>query len=85
MAKKPSPTKSTESFSFEAALEELEKLVERMERGDTPLEESLKDFERGIELTRACQESLRSAEQKVQILLEKRGQEELAPFQPDEE
>ena len=84
MAKKPSP-KSTETFSFEAALEELELLVERMEQGDITLEESLKDFERGIELTRACQESLRSAEQKVQILLEKRGQEELAPFQPDEE
>lgn len=84
MAKKPSP-KSTETFSFEAALEELEQLVERMEQGDITLEESLKDFERGIELTRACQESLRSAEQKVQILLEKRGQEVLAPFQPDEE
>lgn len=83
MAKKPS-AKPNETFSFEAALEELEQLVERMERGDTPLEESLKDFERGIELTRACQESLRSAEQKVQILIEKRGQE-LAPFQPDEE
>jgi len=84
VAKKPSP-KSSENLSFEAALEELEQLVERMERGDTPLEESLKDFERGIELTRTCQESLRSAEQKVQILLEKRGKEELAPFQPDEE
>ena len=84
MAKKPS-AKSAESFSFEAALDELEQLVERMERGDIPLEESLKDFERGIELTRACQEALRSAEQKVQILIEKRGQEELAPFQPDEE
>ncbi len=84
MAKKASP-KSSEPFSFEAALEELEQLVERMEKGDIPLEESLKDFERGIELTRACQESLRVAEQKVQILLEKRGIEELSPFQPDEE
>lgn len=84
MAKKTSP-KPADTFSFEAALEELEQLVERMERGDISLEESLKDFERGIELTRGCQEALRNAEQKVQILLEKRGQEELAPFQPDEE
>jgi exodeoxyribonuclease VII small subunit len=84
VAKKTSP-KSADTFSFEAALEELEQLVERMERGDISLEESLKDFERGIELTRSCQEALRTAEQKVQILIEKRGQEELTPFQPDEE
>jgi len=82
---KKSTAKSDDTFSFEAALEELEQLVERMERGDISLEESLKDFERGIELTRNCQEALRNAEQKVQILIEKRGQEELAPFKPDEE
>jgi exodeoxyribonuclease VII small subunit len=65
---------------FEEAMEELEKLVEQMERGDISLEESLKSFERGIRLTRTCQQALLDAEQKVQILLEKNGQPTLEPF-----
>ena len=65
---------------FEDAMEELEKLVEQMERGDITLEESLKSFERGIKLTRTCQQALQDAEQKVQILLEKNGQQTLEPF-----
>ncbi|BBL59512.1 hypothetical protein MKFW12EY_31250 [Methylomonas koyamae] len=59
---------------------ELEKLVEQMERGDITLEESLKFFERGVGLTRTCQQALQDAEQKVQILLEKNGQQTLEPF-----
>lgn len=61
-------------------MEELEKLVEHMERGDISLEESLKSFERGIKLTRTCQQALQEAEQKVHILLEKNGQQNLEPF-----
>ncbi len=61
-------------------MEELEKLVEQMEQGDISLEESLKAFERGIKLTRTCQQALQEAEQKVQILLEKNGQQPLEPF-----
>jgi len=61
-------------------MEELEKLVEQMERGDISLEESLKSFERGIRLTRTCQQALQDAEQKVQILIEKNGQQTLEPF-----
>ena len=61
-------------------MEELEKLVEQMERGELSLEESLKSFERGIKLTRTCQQALQDAEQKVQILLEKNGQQTLEPF-----
>lgn len=59
---------------FERALGELENLVERLERGDLPLEEALKAFERGVELTRHCQSSLRAAQQKVEILLKRSGQ-----------
>jgi len=70
---------------FEAALAELESLVEQMEQGDLSLDESPKQFERGVQLTRACQTSLKEAEQKVQILLEKDGQAELEPFQSDSE
>lgn len=58
---------------FEQALKELEGIVERMEQGDTTLEESLKQFERGIALTRACQQALKAAEQKVEILIEENG------------
>jgi len=66
--------------SFEDSLAELEQLVEHLEQGDLTLEESLKSFERGIKLTRSCQKSLQAAEQKVQILLEKNGQQTLEPF-----
>lgn len=58
---------------FEAALSELENLVELMETGDITLEESLVHFERGIKLTRQCQQALKQAEQKVQILLQENG------------
>ena len=51
-----------------------------MEQGDQSLEQSLKDFERGVELTRTCQKALKQAEQKVQLLLEHSGQAELTPF-----
>ncbi len=72
------------TVDFETALKELETLVERMEAGEQPLETALKDFERGVELFRICQGALKDAEQKVQILLEKSGQAELADFDADE-
>lgn len=74
MAKKKSATPN-----FESAIDELEKLVEIMEQGDISLEESLKNFERGIALTRTCQKALQEAEQKVQILT---SDNRLADFEP---
>jgi len=53
---------------FEAALAELEQIVERLEQGELSLEESLRQFARGVELTRSCQKALRQAEQKISIL-----------------
>ena len=76
--------KKTAEFNFEQALGELEQLVERMERGELSLEDSLKQFEHGIALTRACQKALAEAEQRVQILLENAGKQELAPFNPED-
>ncbi|MGD2073359.1 MAG: exodeoxyribonuclease VII small subunit [Gammaproteobacteria bacterium] len=70
---------------FEAALAELEALVEKMEQGDLTLDESLKQFERGVQLTRSCQQALQDAEQKVQVLLEKGEQQALEPFESDDE
>ena len=75
--------RSKKTPDFETALAELEGLVEQMEQGDLSLDESLKQFERGVELTRACQTALKEAEQKVQILLEKDGQAELESFTSD--
>lgn len=76
--------KKTEEFDFEKSLQELESLVERLEAGDLSLEESLKDFERGVALTRACQKALAEAEQKVQILLNEQGKEKLQSFSEQE-
>ncbi|WP_303902095.1 exodeoxyribonuclease VII small subunit [Thiohalomonas denitrificans] len=76
---------NSDRFDFEKSLEELEQLVERMEHGDLTLEDSLRDFERGIELTRACQKALQDAEQKVQQLVEKNDGEPLEPFEGSDE
>jgi exodeoxyribonuclease VII small subunit len=65
---------------FEESLLELEQLVERLEQGQMTLEDSLKAFERGVQLTRSCQSALKEAEQKVQILLEENGEATLKPF-----
>lgn len=66
--------------NFEQSLRELEQIVQKMEQGELSLEDSLKHFERGIELTRSCQATLRLAEQKVEQLLEKNGQFAIVPF-----
>jgi len=63
--------------AFEAALAELETLVEKMETGELSLEESLSAFERGVKLTRHCQASLKAAELKVKVLTESGALEDL--------
>lgn len=65
---------------FEDSLKGLEEIVEQLEQGDISLEESLKSFEQGVNLTHICQKALQEAEQKVQILLEKNGQQTLESF-----
>ena len=77
-------TRKAKSPDFEQALSDLEGVVERLEHGDLPLEEALKQFERGIELARSCQVSLKHAEQKVEILLQKSPDAEPEAFEPDE-
>lgn len=67
---------------FETAMTELEALVQRMEGGELSLEDSLKEFERGIKLTRICQDALKVAEQRVK-LLSADGQESDFPQQGD--
>jgi len=67
-------------INFEKTFVELEKLVNQMEQGDLSLEESLKYFERGMLLTKKCQQALSEAEQKVKILLEKNNKNSLETF-----
>jgi len=55
--------------SFEEALEGLEGIVQSLEGGDLPLEESLALFERGVGLTRVCSERLEAAEKKIEVLM----------------
>ena len=72
---------------FEASLEELEAIVERLEQGDLPLEEALRTFERGVALTRQCQGALAQAQQKVEILLAQpgaAGERRTREFRPDD-
>jgi exodeoxyribonuclease VII small subunit len=54
---------------LEKSLAELETIVEQLESGELPLEQSLKEFERGVRLSRECQGALKDAEQRVQVLM----------------
>lgn len=66
--------------AFEDNLTALEGIVEQLESGQLSLDDAMKAFEKGISLTRECQTSLATAEQKVQVLLSKNGEESLQPL-----
>lgn len=69
MAKSPqSPPPAVVAESFEAAMTELERIVQGMEAGRLTLEQSLGAYQRGAELLKFCQDTLSAAEQKVQVL-----------------
>lgn len=59
---------TTKAINFEKSLKQLETLVDKLEKGDISLEDSLKTFEQGVKLTRECQQALQSAEQKISLL-----------------
>jgi len=76
--------KISKSTRFEDALAELETIVQTLEQGEQSLEQSLEQFERGVGLSRFCQQSLDAAEQKVKILLADDDDAELETFEsPD--
>lgn len=58
----------TEPIHFEKSMAELQEIVMQLEKGELPLEESLKQFEQGITIARQCQDILNQAEQKIEIL-----------------
>jgi len=70
---------------FEAAMARLEEIVQELEKGDIPLEQSLKLFEEGIKLSRICNKRLEEAERKVEILIkDKNGIMKAEPFEEEE-
>jgi exodeoxyribonuclease VII small subunit len=70
--------------TFEESLKKLETIVEQLEKGDLPLEQSLKLFEQGVDLSSVCKKELDEAEGKVQTLIKQRdGSFKTEPFSPD--
>ena len=78
--------------SFEAALKQLEEVVQRLEKGELPLEESLQLYEQGLRLTRLCHVKLEEAEGRIELLvkdargdvaLDRNGQPKTKPFSPE--
>ena len=80
-----SAARKTTSSDFEKSLFELEKIVDRMEKGDQTLDETMKDFERGMVLSEQCQKSLDEAQQKVEKLVKKHGGYELQSMEEQNE
>jgi exodeoxyribonuclease VII small subunit len=72
--------KKLENLSFEESLNELDTIVQSLEQGDLNLEESMVQFERGLTLSKLSQNKLQTAEQKVKILLEQNGDQQLQDF-----
>ena len=73
---------SKKKQTFEASLQKLEQIVGQLEEGDLSLEDSLKLFEDGVKLSRACQERLDHAERRIEILLkDDEGNSTLEPLE----
>lgn len=74
---------NSENLSFEAALEQLQQTVKKLESGELTLEQALQNFESGVKLTRHCQQQLSAAEQKIELLTQaQEGRIDAQPFQP---
>ena len=79
MSDEPSPSAET----FEASLDELEKVVKELESGDLQLERSLELFEKGMALSESCRKQLEDAETRIEMLIKKDGKIQAEPFRPD--
>lgn len=64
------PTKKKAGVDLEQAMQDLEQIVEQLESGDLSLDKSLKQFEKGVKLSRDCQAALNAVERKVQVLID---------------
>ncbi|MFC1475279.1 exodeoxyribonuclease VII small subunit [Candidatus Zixiibacteriota bacterium] len=69
--------------NYETALERLEEITELLESGEMSLEESIKLYTEGMEITKICDGQLKEAEKKIKIILEKNGELTEADFESD--
>jgi exodeoxyribonuclease VII small subunit len=74
---------SDTGVSFEASLDELEKVVKALEAGDLALDRSLELFSRGMELSDTCRKQLEEAETRVEMLIRREGTYQPEPFRPE--
>jgi len=81
MTERPADGKPAETF--EASLDELEKVVKQLEGGDLSLERSIELFERGVNLSDVCRQQLEDAETRVEMLIRKEGKIAAEPFRPE--
>ena len=72
-------------INFENNIDELERLITELEKGDLNLEDSISKFEKGVELSKECNKVLEESEKKITILLEKDGKVEEENFDTDED
>ena len=72
-----------QDIKFEKAIERLEKIVQTLEKGELPLEDSLKIFEEGIKLSQVCMARLDEAEKRVEILMKDKGKTVIKSFLPE--
>ncbi|MGI8962689.1 MAG: exodeoxyribonuclease VII small subunit [Bryobacteraceae bacterium] len=80
---KAMPEEKTSSPGFEVSLEELERIVKQLEKGDLPLEQSLTLFEAGMRLSADCKRQLEEAETRIEILMKKGSEVVAVPFDPE--
>ena len=78
-------TQPTTAAAFEASLDELERVVKELEKGDLSLERSLELFEKGIKLTEQCKKQLEEAETRVELLVKRGAKTVAVPFDPSQE
>ncbi|MBU5214293.1 MULTISPECIES: exodeoxyribonuclease VII small subunit [Heyndrickxia] len=65
-----------ETLSFEEAMEQLEVIVQRLEKGDVPLEEALTIYKKGMELSKLCHDKLKTVEEQLTSIITDNGEEE---------
>lgn len=78
-----SKEETTDNITFEKALHELEKVVQKLESGDLPLEEAIKYYEKGMTLSKTCDSILKNVSEKITHIMNEDGERE--PFELQEE
>ncbi|WP_445493144.1 exodeoxyribonuclease VII small subunit [Niallia sp. 03133] len=72
------------TFSFEEAMDELEKIVDKLEEGDVPLEEAINTYKKGMELSKFCHDKLKNVEEQLAEIVLENGQKEIFSITEEE-